>query len=444
MPYNPWPDLIVRGVLYLATLAVVGWGVGQPLLILFLGTLAYLIYHLIKVARLEFWLRTQQYFKPPQGHGLWESVYDSLYKMQRRHRQRRRRLADIVHAFRETAEAVPDAVVALRDDGTTVWWNSAAEQLLGLRWPADVDRRLDNLFRDPKFLAFFRRQSDRTRQITLPSPVNDHLMLEIRVVPYGGNQRLLIARDVTRLQRLENMRRDFIANVSHELRTPLTVVHGVAETLAESSELPPEEQRMLQLMQQQTTRMSRLVEDLLMLSRLETSPRPENLAPVDVPALLRNLRTEAEALSGEQKHDIRLELLGDCELRADESELRSAFSNLVFNAVKYTPAGGRITLRWWCDDKGAHFAVSDTGVGIAPQHIPRLTERFYRVDRGRSVKTGGTGLGLAIVKHILQRYDGRLTIESELGAGSTFTCHFPPNMCSFNDGALPNDAQRSA
>jgi two-component system phosphate regulon sensor histidine kinase PhoR len=175
--------------------------------------------------------------------------------------------------------------------------------------------------------------------------------------------------------------------------------------------------------------MSRLVDDLLLLSRLETSSRPADIEPVDVPAMLRDLRDEAIALSGARGHDIRLEVLTDCELVADEGELRSAFSNLVFNAVNYTPDGGTITMRWSCDDQGAHFSVTDTGMGIAREHIPRLTERFYRVDRGRSAKTGGTGLGLAIVKHILQRYDAKLTIESRVGAGSTFACHFPVSVC---------------
>ncbi|HET8700158.1 MAG TPA: ATP-binding protein, partial [Nitrococcus sp.] len=208
-------------------------------------------------------------------------------------------------------------------------------------------------------------------------------------------------------------------------------VYGLAETLAEQeAELEPELQRLLGLIQQQTQRMGRLVEDLLLLSRLETTPRPTALKPVDVPAMLRSLYDEAKAVSAERRHDIRLEIIGERGLRADEGELRSAFSNLIFNAVNYTPAGGSITLRWWCDETGAHFCVADTGIGIAPQHIPRLTERFYRVDRGRSAKTGGTGLGLAIVKHILQRYDAHLEIESRPGVGSTFCCHFPAGCLS--------------
>ncbi|MDN5848196.1 MAG: phosphate regulon sensor histidine kinase PhoR [Nitrococcus sp.] len=433
---NPWPRALVRWALSAGVLALAGAAAGQLVLFLFLGTLACLLWQLRNVIRLENWLRKNHGFKPPDSRGLWGGIFGALYKMQRRRRARLQRLRTILHAFRESIDAVPDGVVALREPREMQWWNDAAERLLGIRWPQDRGQRLDNLYRNPDFAEFIGDSPDETRQVTLPSPVDEQIMLEIRVVPYGREQRLLIARDVSRLHKLERMRRDFVANISHELRSPLTVVHGLAETLAEQdAESATDQRRMLGLVQQQTRRMARLVEDLLLLSRLETTRRPTTPKQVDVPALLRGLCDEAKAANAEREHDIRLEIIDECSLRADEAELRSAFSNLLFNAINYTPQKGSITLRWWCDAAGAHFCVADTGIGIAPEHIPRLTERFYRVDRGRSAKTGGTGLGLAIVKHILQHYGARLGIESRPGLGSTFCCHFPAEtVCLHRNG----------
>lgn len=423
---NPWPAVLARWALAAAVLALVGAAVGQLYLFLLAGTLTCLLSQLRHIVRLEISLRKDRGFEPPTARGLWASIFGALYNRQRRHRAHRQRLGAMLQAFRESIDAVPDGVVVLREPGEMQWWNAVAARLLGIRWPQDRGQRLDNLYRNPDFADFLGRSPDETQQVTLPSPVDEQIILEIRVVPYGRDQQLLIARDVSRLRKLERIQRDFVANISHELRTPLTVVHGLAETLAEQdAELEAELRHMLGLIQQQTQRMGRLVEDLLLLSRLETTPRPTASKSVDVPAMLRSLYDEAKAVSAERQHNIRLEIIGECALRADEGELRSAFSNLVFNAVNYTPAGGSITLRWWCNEAGAHFCVADTGIGIAPEHIPRLTERFYRVDRGRSAKTGGTGLGLAIVKHILQRYDAHLEIESRPNVGSTFCCHFP-------------------
>jgi len=423
----PWIDTLIVLAALQATAAVIGFATGHVFLSLWLATLVYLGWQLRYLVLLERWLLRGDIASPPDAPGIWGKVFASLRRSRTRHRSRRRQLAQLLARFTETANAVPDGVVVLGAGFALEWWNDKAASMLGLRSPQDQGSRIGNLIRSPEFGAFLRDR--RTDPITLPAPANPRLSLEIRLVPYG-EQHLLLVRDVTRLQRLETMRRDFVANVSHELRTPLTVVRGLSETLAdEGSSLAPEDRDMLMLIQQQTERMSRLVDDLLLLARLETSSGPAESAPVDVPALLQGLRDEAVALSGERGHDIRLEISGDCELLADEGELRSAFSNLVFNAVNYTPAGGTITMRWSCDSQGAQFAVIDTGIGIAPEHIPRLTERFYRVDRGRSGKTGGTGLGLAIVKHILQRYGGRLTIDSRVGQGSTFTCHFPASVC---------------
>jgi two-component system phosphate regulon sensor histidine kinase PhoR len=262
--------------------------------------------------------------------------------------------------------------------------------------------------------------------VEFPSPVDDHQLLSARIVPYGKKQRLLLATDISRVRRLEQMRRDFVANVSHELRTPLTVITGYLETLLDSDDAALDCWRQpLRGMQQQSSRMLHIIEDLLMLTRLESPKERSPRRPVAVPELLADIAEDALALSGEQGHRIEMSVDPQLWLLGCEKELRSAFSNLVFNAVRYTPAEGQIEIRWFADDSGLHLAVKDNGEGIAPQHLPRLTERFYRVNRDRSRGSGGTGLGLSIVKHVVNHHGGQLRIASELGVGSLFTCDFP-------------------
>jgi two-component system phosphate regulon sensor histidine kinase PhoR len=309
-------------------------------------------------------------------------------------------------------------------NGEIRWFNDAAKTILGFR-ARDIGQRIANLIRHPKFAAFL-KEAGESGDIELPSPVDEHLSLLYQIVSYGKDQRLLLARDVTLLHRLEQVRTDFVANVSHEMRTPLTVIHGYLETLAEHAmQMPSDWQRPIKLMYEQSLRMQNLVNDLLVLSRLETSDEVSGSENVAVPEMLATIKKEALALSGEHRHRISLEADGNVWLRGNMQELHSAFSNIVFNAVQYTPDGGEIRVRWYADPAGAHFEVSDNGIGIPAHHIPRLTERFYRVDVGRSRKTGGTGLGLAIVKHVLQRHNGQLRIDSAVGKGSTFICDFP-------------------
>jgi len=421
---NPWPGVLRRLALMVALAALLGWLFGNPVLGVLLGSLGFLGWNFYQLARLERWLRRGAVTEPPKAKGLWGDVFDGLYRVQRRHRLRRKHLADLLQRFRESSNAMPDATVVLQDRGEMQWWNRAAKPLLGLRWPQDQGQRIDNLFRHPEFKAFLDADGGRD-SITLPSPVQPRIVLELRIFPYGDGQRLLLARDITRLQRLERMRRDFVANVSHELRTPLSVIHGLAETLADSDEpLDPMTARSLALIQQQTQRMQRLVSDLLLLSRLETERPAAEPAAVNVPVMLEELIEEAKAVATAEQ-TITLRADSSLLIRGNDSELRSAFGNLIFNAVKYTPAGGRIEVHWQRDHDGARLVVRDTGIGIAAHHIPRLTERFYRVDASRSAATGGTGLGLAIVKHVLQRHDARLEIDSEPGRGSVFACRFP-------------------
>lgn len=426
---SPWPAVFLRMSLVSAASAGIGFLLGHLLLGLFLGTAAYLLWNIHNQVQLERWLREGRSLEPPDSRGLWGEIFNGIHRLQRRQRGRRRKLAKILEGIRESINAMPDGAVILRENGEIQWWNGPARDMLGLHWPQDEGQRIANLFRHPEFSAFVRREEQEAATITVPSPVDEDLMLEIRMIPYAENQRLMLARDITRLHRLERMRRDFVANISHELRTPLTVIQGVSESLGDQlAEGDAQARRALELIHQQSLRMDRLVEDLLMLSRLETEQKPVEMTPVNMPELLRLLAEEARTLSGERAHQITLEVDPQLWIHGEESELRSALSNLVFNAVKYTQAGGSIHMLWQRRGNRAHFRVEDNGPGIPAQHLPRLTERFYRVDAGRSARTGGTGLGLAIVKHVLGRYGTRLQIRSEAGKGSRFSITFPERI----------------
>ncbi len=394
------------------------------LLGLLLGLIGYIVWHLANLRRLDQWLAGGRKGAPPEAWGLWGDVFSKIHRLQQSNRKRKRRMKKILHAFQESTAAMPDAGLVLGPNGEIQWWNDAARNLLQLRSPRDIGLRIDNLLRHPKFMKYFAGELE-ADAVEIPSPLDNNLILNLRIVRYGRNQRLLVMRDVSQLYRLERVRRDFVANVSHELRTPLTVIRGYLETLAEADNLSAERRKALfKVMEQQSRRMERLLEDLLLLSRLETDGETSSVEPVAVPEILREIREDALLMSG-GNHTVALVADNDLWLLGVANELRSAFGNLVNNAVNYTPAGGEITIRWFADDQGLCYEVSDTGVGIEPQHLPRLTERFYRVEDSRSRNTGGTGLGLAIVKHVLERHKGRLEVESTPGKGSVFRCRFP-------------------
>jgi len=404
---------------------VAGLVIGEVLLVLLLAVVGYLAWHLSQVIRLARWLLRDLEGDPPQASGIWGEVFHRIYGLQQRHRKHERKMAALLGNFQEAATALPDGIVVLNQHDGIQWFNQAAERLLGLHAPEDIGQHIGNLVRHPALPEYLAAEHH-VEPIEFPSPVNQQLILSMRIVPYGRDQRLVVARDITRLHRLEQVRRDFVANVSHELRTPVTVIGGLLETLADTEEQPSAQwQRSLALMQQQSERMGRIVEDLLLLSRLETEETTLGGKPVLVAALLAAIGEEARVLSGGHRQDIQVDADSGLWLYGNEQALRSAFANLVFNAVQYTPEGGRIDVRWFADEKGAHLEVQDTGIGIAPQHIPRLTERFYRVDVGRSRESGGTGLGLAIVKHVLIGHGATLKIHSTPGKGSTFRCSFP-------------------
>ena len=397
---------------------------GTPALFLSLGLSLYLAWQLRQLYRLSLWLAHPKRHAPPVGRGVWREIVHTVDALRSRDRKRKRKLERMLAGFRESTNALPDATVVLNARDEVQWWNRAAGQLLGLKRKRGKGLPVVTVMRDPVFESYLRR-GDFRHSLQIPAPVSDALRLEVRIVPYGKGKRLLQARDITRLLQLETVRRDFVANVSHEMRTPLTVVHGYLESMEGAlGGMPGRWGKVIRQMQQQTGRMQRIVEDLLLLSRLEQAPATPRQEPMDVPSLIRRLHAEALALSGGQ-HRITLRLDAGLWLDGTVTEIESAFNNLVVNALRYTPAGGAIELEWGRLDGAPAFSVRDAGIGIAAEHLPRLSERFYRVDVGRSRQSGGTGLGLAIVKHVLMRHGGRLEIESEPGRGSLFRCRFP-------------------
>ncbi|HSH57844.1 MAG TPA: phosphate regulon sensor histidine kinase PhoR [Halomonas sp.] len=420
-----WRHELWRLLLLAGLGLAVGWPLDAPGAGLALGLALSLAYHLYQLHRLHHWLTHDSQAEPPSAAGLWGELMDHLYRYQRVQRIAQERLRSTLGRIQASAEAMRDSVVILDRHAGMEWWNSAAARLLGLKAPHDRGHPVTNLLRDPRFVDYFHARDYRA-PLTLPSPIDERTILEFQITLYGDDERLLIARDITRLHRLEEMRRDFVANVSHELRTPLTVLAGYLETYASfADQLPPRFARGLGQMQEQTTRMQTLVQDLLLLSRLEIDRSGSDHAPLEMARLLEGVKRDAEALSG-GRHTIRVELKEPRALVGSEQEIRSALSNLAFNAVRYTAEGSHITLSWRPGpDHGAYLEVVDDGDGIDPVHVPRLTERFYRVDKGRSTATGGTGLGLAIVKHVLLRHDARLEIDSRPHQGTTFRCLFP-------------------
>lgn len=382
-------------------------------------------YHLIILSD---WLWNKKGIYPPRGKGEWEHVFDGIYRQQRRNSKKRTELSKLVRRFRKGAEALPDAVVIYDEYRHIIWCNHLAQQMLGLIWPDDKGNRIDALLRVPEFNDYLdAKQYD--EPFDLASPVNESVYLECRVAPFEEDKWTLIVRDVTQIKVLEQTRKDFIANVSHELKTPLTVMRGYLEMMSDyGSVSEPMWDQAHKMMSEQATRMDDLVSQLLSLSKLESRSLLTAPELVNVPDLLNVLHQEAISLSA-GKHTINLDVKTQISLMGSPSELRSAFSNIVFNAVRYTPEGGNIDILWESLPSGeVKFSVTDDGVGIAREHINRLTERFYRVDESRVRQTGGAGLGLSIVKHILTHHDSKLDIESDEGQGSCFSFTFPKHL----------------
>ncbi|MGH1470348.1 MAG: phosphate regulon sensor histidine kinase PhoR [Cellvibrionaceae bacterium] len=384
----------------------------------------YMGWTLWQIRRLDTWLVSRKAELPPEASGIWGDIFDRIYHLQKRHEREKERLQSVLHRVQDTTAALPDAVVLLDPRGNITWWNETATNLIGFH-STDKSQPLINFVRSPRFIRYF-EQADYREPITITSPYNNAKKIQFQITVYGQGERLVLIRDVTRIQRLEQMRKDFVGNVSHELRTPLTVIKGYLETLEDHIEVAPTWKKPIAQMQEQSKRMNLLINDLIALSQLETDDQDYSQTAVPIAQLLNGIRAEADVVA-DGEYTITVECDTEKSIRGSQKELHSAISNLVINGIKYSPKGSEIIIKASCNEKGCQISVTDNGIGIDAIHIPRLTERFYRVDESRSINTGGTGLGLAIVKHVLLRHDAKLFIESQPGEGSTFFCTFPAN-----------------
>lgn len=419
-----WKRLAAELALFCLPALLLGLIYGYLSWFLLVAVLSALCWNYYNQLRLSHWLWIDRSMTPPPGRGSWEPLLYGLYQMQLRSRRRRRELAVLIKRFRSGAESLPDAIVITTEEGGIIWCNRLAQHLLGLRWPDDSGQNVLNLLRYPEFSRYMQSKVFE-RPLTLQ--LNNGHHVEFRLMPYSEGQTMMVVRDVTQMHQLEGARRNFFANVSHELRTPLTVLQGYLEMMHDGPMDGPPQAKALNTMQEQTRRMDGLVKQLLTLSRIEAAAAINLNEKVDIPLMLRVLQREAQTLS-QGRHEIVFRVNEQLKVFGNEEQLRSAVSNLVYNAINHTPEGTRIEVTWQRTSQGAQFQVSDNGPGIAPEHLPRLTERFYRVDKARSRQTGGSGLGLAIVKHALSHHDTRLEILSDLGAGSRFLFTLPNRL----------------
>ena len=412
---------------FIATLVlVISWLVGDLVsstagwltAVICLGVLlAYQLWHASKLSKL---LLTPKHGEIPRAMGIWGEIYYRLHKLTRAWRDQVIEVEQQHQRFIQAIQASPNGVVMLNEEDQMEWCNAFAGAHFGLNARRDAMQRITHILRKPAFVQYILRQNYRDPIRLTNMGLFEEYTLDVQIFPYGDKQKLILSQDVSQIEKTDAMRRDFVANVSHELKTPLTVLAGFLETVQELDLSPEDRDRYLELMSVQTGRMKTIVDDLLTLAKLEGNPEPPISQAIPMAKLLEKLKLDAEGLSQGQ-HQITFINRTDKNILGDEAEMYSAFSNLVFNAVRYTPEGGKIDVVWENTDHGAEFSVTDTGPGIAEEHIPRLTERFYRIDRSRSRETGGTGLGMAIVKHVINRHQGELKIQSVLGEGSRFS-----------------------
>lgn len=403
-----------------------GKSFSAPLLPVVFVLAFFLLRHYLNIQKLYQWLSDDNARSIPESSGLWGDVFYQLFVREKKTGGSRSRLSNALKQFEDAAAVFPDGMLTLSRTNKIEWANARACDLLGISIPADYGQSISNLFRFPDFIEYLDKQ-DYSSEITISSPEKPGCIITLQLIPFGLGSKLLIVRDMTHVVKLEQMRTNFIGNVSHELRTPITVIYGYLETLKDMEDISPAQlKKSLLTMYQQSKRMESLVRDLLALSKLETAPLSKEKDLVDVPTIITGVREAAEVLSGDKAQHFVFDIDGQLLLPGQHEELHSLFSNLVNNAVRYTPAGGNIKVSWFMNKNAeAVFSVKDNGPGIPSEHIPHLTERFYRVDADRSRESGGTGLGLAIVKHVLERHDGRLQVSSRLGKGSEFVCIFP-------------------
>lgn len=384
-----------------------------------------LVYSYINLARLRKYVLQDAVENMPLPSGFWEEVFFRLQRLVRNLKQEIRTVEKQHDRFIEAFQASPNGILMLDDQDQIEWCNEIAERFFGLNFKRDVLQRINFLIRRPEFIQYLNKRQFEDPLLLERMGTDANLSLMIQAFPFGQKRHLLLVQDVTDLQKADAMRRDFVANVSHEMRTPITVLMGFLETIQSLDIDKQQRDQYFEMMMSQAQRMKSLVEDLLTLANLEANTLPAPLQEIKIDTLMALVRNDAEALS-QGRHALNFEISTPCNLMGEEREILSAFSNLVSNAIRYTPDVGAVTAKWAVNSQGyGEFSVTDTGPGIASEHLSRLTERFYRVDRSRSRDTGGTGLGLAIVKHIANRHQAQLLIESTPGKGSTFTLRFP-------------------
>ncbi len=419
-----WRRFLVGTLLLLIGATLVGWYYGHADWGLLIAALAALVWHIRQLLIFDRALRIGNFESFRYGEGIWSQIFARFSFLKQRGRRHKRAYRQLLREVRESTNAMPDGGIVLNSQFEIVLCNRAAQELLNLQQREDRGQRIDNLVRDPLFIEYLKSGIPQAG-VEIPSPAKSGSWLLCRLVPYGGDQQLLMVRDITERRRLATMRREFVANASHELRSPLTVISGYLDTFAEDPDVPRAWRAPIAQMRSQATRMNNIVAELLELSRLEAPIGDRVDQRVDVAALLASTR---KAHAGSAKEPT---LTVNCESRAQivgrQAEIESVVTNLLSNALRHTPQDGRVTLTWRSNPDGAELIVTDTGEGIAEEHIPRLTERFFRVDSGRSRDGGGIGLGLAIVKHALERHEATLEIHSQPGKGSTFICRFPPS-----------------
>ena len=404
--------------------SLIGIGIGYFWILIFIAFAIFFILQLRSLYLVNEWISNRPYDVPPNLDGIWGALLFNVYRAQRQERIVQAEMVGLIDRAQSSLVALAEAVVLIDESHQIEWWNPAAEKLLGIQ-PLDRGRNILTILRQPNFIEYFNHINQAPDGLKMKSSAFEDHYVQVKMTRFGGESRLLVAYDVTRMHNLEQMRKDFVDNISHELRTPLTVLSGYIETFTDQEDLNPRWKRAFDQMQAQTKRMNALVNDLLLLSRLESNKQIAKNQIIEMPSLMNQLFDDAQAYNVDYGHTLNLEIDSHCDLIGSDMELASAFSNLITNAIKYTPKGGTITMGWHDDGVQGYFTVEDTGIGIDPKHLPRLTERFYRVDSARSRQTGGTGLGLAIVKHVLMQHGAHLEIESKENQGSTFKVVFP-------------------
>jgi len=404
-----------------ATVLLAGWYFNRLAWTAFGGLSLYTAWHVIHIWRMHAWLKNSVP-ETPKSLGLWADLFSRIKSMEQRNRKQKKRYRRMIGDFRNVTNAFPDATLIVDKKNRLTWFNQAAGMFLELNEIKDMGRPISNILSHPDFESWLKQNENKSGRLEMPAPGKENSWLEISAVSIQKGRRLIILRDVSEIHNLNQMRKDFVTNVSHELRTPLTVMRGYLEIMQDrpDDELSVPFSRMLT----QAIQMQTMLDDLLELSRLQDVIAADAFEKVDVPSMLCQLQEQAGEISRGQ-HELHFDIDPDLALIGNRSDLESAFRNLIVNAMKYTPEGGRVSVSWRNSESGPALAVVDTGIGIPKREIPRLTERFYRVSSDRGRKSGGTGLGLAIVKHVMSAHDAQLEIQSDYGVGSRFTCRFP-------------------